>query len=54
MHGKVNGIGYYYDLMSLEDIKEIEIPEGDDSWLFLWTTATKLPDGKGVVNLTAR
>ncbi len=49
MHGKVNGIGYYYDLMDLEDIKEIDVPAGDDSWLFLWTTATKLPDGIEVV-----
>jgi len=49
MHGKVNGIAYYYGLMNIEDIKEITILAGDDSWLFLWTTATKLLDGIEVV-----
>ncbi len=39
----------FYPTMSLEEIKELNIPSEKDSWLILWTTVPKIKEGLEVL-----
>ena len=43
-------IEHHYPTMSLEDIKNMEIPASKDCILFLWTTAPKIEESLEVLN----
>ena len=45
IHGKAYGPEHYYKTMSLNDIQNLKIPADNNSWLILWSTASKLPEG---------
>jgi N6-adenosine-specific RNA methylase IME4 len=46
-HGRQ--IENHYPTMSLDEIKTLEVPAGDDAVLFLWTTSPKLREGMEVL-----
>lgn len=40
----------HYPTMDIEDICNLKVPSADDCILFIWATASKLPDGLRVLN----
>lgn len=39
----------FYPTMSIEEIKRLQVPAEDNSWLILWTTVPKLQEGLDTV-----
>ena len=49
-HGIALGVGTYYKTMTLDELSQMEIPSNKDCWIFMWATATKLPDAINLID----